>query len=67
MIRSKHSYSKKTANKNIKALASCSEELLQALVDVMFKLAPDNHEYLKVLFLPYYSKKKKKKKKIVQR
>lgn len=47
MLRSKHSYAKKTANKNIKALGSCSEELLQALVDVMFKLAPDNKNYLK--------------------
>lgn len=53
MLRSKHSYSKKTANKNIKALGSCSEELLLALVDVMFKSAPDNNEYLKVLLFQH--------------
>lgn len=53
MLKSKHSYSKRTANKNIKALGSCSEELLLALVDVMFKLAPDNNEYLKVLLFEH--------------
>ncbi|CAI9099900.1 OLC1v1036792C3 [Oldenlandia corymbosa var. corymbosa] len=46
-IWSKHAYSKKIANKNIRALASCSEELLRALIDVFFKLPSDRHENLK--------------------
>ncbi|PHT81358.1 hypothetical protein T459_14373 [Capsicum annuum] len=36
----KYSYSKKSAGKNIKALASCSEEWLQALVNVFCESSP---------------------------
>lgn len=46
----KQSYSKKIANNNIKALASCSEELLQSLIDVFLELPSDRHESLKVIF-----------------
>lgn len=42
------SYSKKKASRNIKVLASCSEELLQALVDVFFGSTPEQRAYLKV-------------------
>ncbi|XP_058205536.1 uncharacterized protein LOC131319347 isoform X1 [Rhododendron vialii] len=41
------SYSKKKASRNIKVLASCSEELLQALVDVFFGSTPEQRAYLK--------------------
>lgn len=44
----KCSYSKKPASKNIKALASCSEEWLQALVNVFFKSSPANYQQFKV-------------------
>uniref|UniRef100_A0A5B6YH98 Putative RRP12-like protein isoform X1 n=1 Tax=Davidia involucrata TaxID=16924 RepID=A0A5B6YH98_DAVIN len=44
---SKPSYSKKIASRNIKALASCSEELLQTLTDVFFSSAPEKRTYLK--------------------
>ncbi|KAK4371480.1 hypothetical protein RND71_010955 [Anisodus tanguticus] len=43
----KSSYSKKSASKNIKALASCSEEWLQALVNVFFKSSPANYQQFK--------------------
>lgn len=43
------SYSKKTATKNIGALASCSMELLQALTDLFFGSPPEKRSYLKVL------------------
>ncbi|OIT28315.1 PREDICTED: RRP12-like protein isoform X2 [Nicotiana attenuata] len=43
----KCSYSKKSASKNIKALASCSEEWLQALVNVFFKSSPANYQQFK--------------------
>ncbi|KAI8562287.1 hypothetical protein RHMOL_Rhmol03G0023000 [Rhododendron molle] len=41
------SYSKKKASRNIKVLVSCSEELLQALVDVFFGSTPEQRAYLK--------------------
>ena len=41
------SYSKKTATKNIGALASCSMELLQALTDLFFGSPPEKRSYLK--------------------
>ncbi|KAJ9695854.1 hypothetical protein PVL29_011032 [Vitis rotundifolia] len=41
------SYSKKTATKNIGALASCSMELLQALTDLFFGSPPKKRSYLK--------------------
>lgn len=50
-LKSKQSYSKKIASKNIRALASCSQELLQALIDIFFELLPDRLESSKVLFL----------------
>ncbi|XAR68507.1 hypothetical protein NMG60_11003649 [Bertholletia excelsa] len=46
-FRSKHPYSKKIASRNIKALASCSMELLQALMNVFFEAPPSKREYLK--------------------
>ena len=42
-------YSKKTATKNIRALASCSMELLEALTDLFFSSPPEKRLYLKVL------------------
>lgn len=41
-------YSKKTATKNIKAVAQCSAELLQALIDSFIGSAPEKRSYLKV-------------------
>ncbi|PHT80655.1 hypothetical protein T459_13670 [Capsicum annuum] len=41
------SYSKKSASKNIKALASCSEEWLQALVNVFFESSPAKYQQFK--------------------
>lgn len=41
-------YSKKTASKNIKAVAACSAELLQALIDLFVDSAPGKRLYLKV-------------------
>ncbi|XP_022888276.1 RRP12-like protein [Olea europaea var. sylvestris] len=46
-LKSRHFYSKKTASRNIKALASCSKELLQALTNVLFETPPDKHRHLK--------------------
>ncbi|XP_060182729.1 uncharacterized protein LOC132612632 isoform X3 [Lycium barbarum] len=46
-LKRKCSYSKKSASKNIKALASCSEEWLQALVNVFFKSSPENYQQFK--------------------
>lgn len=42
-------YSKKTATKNIRALASCSMELLEALTDLFLSSPPEKRSYLKVL------------------
>lgn len=42
-------YSKKTATKNIKALTSCSTELLMALTDLFVDSRPEKRSYLKVL------------------
>ncbi|KAA8517112.1 hypothetical protein F0562_017405 [Nyssa sinensis] len=44
---SKASYSKKCASRNIGAMASCSEELLQTLTDVFFSSPPEKRTYLK--------------------
>lgn len=41
-------HSKKKASRNIKVLASCSEDLFQALVDVLFGSTPEQRAYLKV-------------------
>ncbi|CAI9761159.1 unnamed protein product [Fraxinus pennsylvanica] len=46
-LKSRHFYSKRTASRNIKALASGSKELLQALTNVLFKTHPDKHRHLK--------------------
>ncbi|MCD9643189.1 hypothetical protein HAX54_030409 [Datura stramonium] len=43
----KCSYSKKSASKNIKALASCSEEWLQALINVFFESSPAKYQQFK--------------------
>nr|GEY52837.1 hypothetical protein [Tanacetum cinerariifolium] len=43
----KTSYSKKTATKNIKALASCSEALLKAFTKVFFKVSPKKGAFIK--------------------
>ncbi|THG23743.1 hypothetical protein TEA_015409 [Camellia sinensis var. sinensis] len=50
VFESKPPYSKKITSKNIRALASCSKELAQALVDVFFGSPPEKHAYLKVSF-----------------
>lgn len=42
-------YSKKTATRNIKALTSCSSELLIALTDLFLYSPPEKRLYLKVL------------------
>lgn len=47
----KPSYSIKTADKNLRALASCSEKLLQALTDVLFELPHEKRTYLKVFII----------------
>lgn len=44
----KWSYSKNSASKNIKALASCSEEWLQSLINVFFESSPANYQQFKV-------------------
>ncbi|CAK9182413.1 unnamed protein product [Ilex paraguariensis] len=44
---SKPSYSKKTASRNVRALVSCSEELLLALTDVLFDSPPEKRSFLK--------------------
>ncbi|XP_057506358.1 uncharacterized protein LOC130789581 [Actinidia eriantha] len=44
---SKTPYSKKIASKNIKVLATCSMELLQALIDVFFVSPPGKRQFLK--------------------
>ncbi|RAL48664.1 hypothetical protein DM860_000984 [Cuscuta australis] len=46
-LKKKSSYSRKTAQKNIKAISSCSEGLLQALTNVSTESYPETHEYLK--------------------
>lgn len=43
----KTSYSKKTATKNIKALASCSEALLKAFTKVFFKVSSKKRAFIK--------------------
>ncbi|KAI7740189.1 hypothetical protein M8C21_031103 [Ambrosia artemisiifolia] len=43
----KLSYSKKAATKNIKALASCSEELLKAFTKVFFKVSKKKRVFVK--------------------
>lgn len=45
------SNSKKTAERNLRALASCSEKLLQALTDALFTVPNDKHIHLKVFYL----------------
>ncbi|XP_074378997.1 uncharacterized protein LOC141720464 isoform X2 [Apium graveolens] len=42
------SYSKKTAERNLRALTSCSEKLLRALTDALFTVPHDKHMHLKV-------------------
>ncbi|KAL2501759.1 ARM repeat superfamily protein [Forsythia ovata] len=46
-LKSRHFYSKKTANRNVKALASASKELLQALTNVLLETPPDKRRHLK--------------------
>lgn len=41
-------YSKKTANKNMKALALGAKELLQPLADVLFEGPPETRKHLQV-------------------
>lgn len=45
------SYSKKEANRNMKALASCSNQLLLVLSDLFINSSTDNHSPLKVVHL----------------
>lgn len=45
------SYSKKTAERNLTALISCSEKLLRALTDALFTVPHDKHIHLKVFYL----------------
>lgn len=45
------SYTKKTAERNLKALTSCSEKLLRALTDALFTVPHDKHTHLKVFLL----------------
>ncbi|CAL5420826.1 unnamed protein product [Camellia sinensis] len=47
VFKSKPPYSKKIASRNIRALASCTRELVQALVDVFFDSPPEKRAYLK--------------------
>lgn len=47
VFKSKPPYSKKIASRNIRALASCAGELVQALVDVFFDSPPEKRAYLK--------------------
>ncbi|CAL5351931.1 hypothetical protein CsSME_00039468 [Camellia sinensis var. sinensis] len=47
VFKSKPPYSKKIASRNIRALASCARELVQALVDVFFDSPPEKRAYLK--------------------
>ncbi|KAK2975135.1 hypothetical protein RJ640_010815, partial [Escallonia rubra] len=46
-VEDKPSYSEKVASKNIRALASYSKELLQALIDVLFIAPREKRSYLK--------------------
>ncbi|XP_010529622.1 PREDICTED: RRP12-like protein [Tarenaya hassleriana] len=50
-LESENRYSKKTSTKNIKALASCSAELLQSLVDMFTGLGTEVSSDFKVNFL----------------
>lgn len=50
-FRSVSSYTKKVATRNIKTLASCSEELLEGLIDVFFDSPPEKSSCLKVFHL----------------
>lgn len=45
------SYSKRTAERNLRALTSCSEKLLRALTDALFTVPHDKHIHLKVFYL----------------
>lgn len=47
----KISYSKKTATKNIKALALCSEALLKAFTKVFFKVSLKKRAFIKVMIV----------------
>ncbi|GLT26550.1 hypothetical protein SLA2020_016090 [Shorea laevis] len=46
-LRSRSSYSQKTATRNIKSLQSCSAELLQSLTDAFFQSHPAKRSYIK--------------------
>ncbi|KAG8367013.1 hypothetical protein BUALT_Bualt16G0028200 [Buddleja alternifolia] len=46
-LKTRCSYSRKIASKNMKALSSCSRELLQDLTNVLFESPPDTHRHLK--------------------
>ncbi|KAL8489525.1 hypothetical protein ACS0TY_025441 [Phlomoides rotata] len=43
----RHVYSRKTASKNIKALALCAKELLLSLTDVLLESPPETRKHLK--------------------
>lgn len=45
----RHVYSRKTASKNIKALALCAKELLLSLTDVFLDCSPETRKHLKVV------------------
>lgn len=45
----KPSYSIKIAEKNLRALAACSQMLIQALTNVLFEVPREKRTYLKVL------------------
>ncbi|KZV36353.1 hypothetical protein F511_03794 [Dorcoceras hygrometricum] len=46
-LKTRKLYSRKIAKKNLKVLASCSKDLLQALVNVLFESPPETHKHLK--------------------
>lgn len=46
-LKTRNIYSRKIAKKNLKVLASCSKELLQALVNFLFESPPETHKHLK--------------------
>lgn len=46
-LKTRNFYSRKIAKKNLKVMASCSMELLQALVNFLFESPPETHKHLK--------------------
>ncbi|XP_075473819.1 uncharacterized protein LOC142504857 isoform X1 [Primulina tabacum] len=46
-LKTRNFYTRKIAKKNLKVLASCSKELLQALVNFLFESPPETRKHLK--------------------